>query len=174
MDTGWLKANVAQSFNPSWESRPSGTVSKKFVASLARFVSTPHGRAVPLEPPQGCEAVDITVVFQPLMGEPSLWNGDTHFDLDSRTDRFQPLMGEPSLWNDTVWVGMTLLDEFQPLMGEPSLWNPPLKPKSMFALQMFQPLMGEPSLWNWHNYGWWPPQSCRFNPSWESRPSGTE
>ena len=37
-------------FNPSWESRPSGTIGSDPGDNLRVSVSTPHGRAVPLEP----------------------------------------------------------------------------------------------------------------------------
>ena len=60
-------------FNPSWESRPSGTLMAMCQKGRCDVVSTPHGRAVPLEPIM--DALLYTVaLFQPLMGEPSLWN----------------------------------------------------------------------------------------------------
>ena len=61
-------------FNPSWESRPSGTWHCSDPRSGSYLVSTPHGRAVPLEltDPDGKNVWHD--LFQPLMGEPSLWN----------------------------------------------------------------------------------------------------
>ena len=38
------------------------------------YVSTPHGRAVPLEPDNITYGIPSDYEFQPLMGEPSLWN----------------------------------------------------------------------------------------------------
>ena len=86
-------------FNPSWESRPSGTrrlvkwvlitvvvstphgravplelFAEKSLVVGRGFVSTPHGRAVPLEPEFEPSWPPALPVFQPLMGEPSLWN----------------------------------------------------------------------------------------------------
>ncbi len=43
--------------------------------SLALQVSTPHGRAVPLEQFGTGKYGRTCNWFQPLMGEPSLWNG---------------------------------------------------------------------------------------------------
>ena len=51
----WNRVSMAQralveiGFNPSWESRPSGTQSVVVCNPSQRRVSTPHGRAVPLE-----------------------------------------------------------------------------------------------------------------------------
>ena len=63
------------SFNPSWESRPSGTEGVDQNRVERGFVSTPHGRAVPLELVK-CQIPYLggNIMFQPLMGEPSLWN----------------------------------------------------------------------------------------------------
>ena len=48
-------------FNPSWESRPSGTEKLVSLISANTVVSTPHGRAVPLEP--------ITLTTRPVIME---------------------------------------------------------------------------------------------------------
>ena len=131
------------------------------------------------------------------MGEPSLWNRhkDDSYNL---ANLFQPLMGEPSLWNSThMYHDTVYCRAFQPLMGEPSLWNH-IVPDYFGDNERFQPLMGEPSLWNLKQpliplpnplvstphgravplelghrpvVGFW---LVGFNPSWESRPSGTK
>ncbi len=166
------KEMASASFNPSWESRPSGTADLKNTGELAWFVSTPHGRAVPLELKANTAAAVGCSSFQPLMGEPSLWN--TSVGGSRRMAMwFQPLMGEPSLWNGNgdgyaesyphgfnpswesrpsgtaglEWYSL-LRRWFQPLMGEPSLWNP-LSGVYPGIIVKFQPLMGEPSLWNY-------------------------
>ncbi len=62
-------------------------------------VSTPHGRAVPVERRVLLIPQEADETFQPLMGEPSLWNPMPPAQVAQQPPMFQPLMGEPSLWN---------------------------------------------------------------------------
>ena len=80
---------VRKRFNPSWESRPSGTPGVALLATVPKM-------------------------FQPLMGEPSLWNIDLHGDTTPLL-WFQPLMGEPSLWNR----GIPLVEIIRGLVSTP-------------------------------------------------------
>ena len=89
------------------------------------IVSTPHGRAVPLEL--------VPVQLQRL-----------------RPCWFQPLMGEPSLWN----YGWRLQRRNYRSVSTPHGRAVPLEPSKPLKVDM--------------------PAPQRFNPSWESRPSGTK
>ncbi len=140
--------SFSTSFNPSWESRPSGTLPFMTAMLTPAPVSTPHGRAVPLELLRCLELLTRVIRFNPSWeSRPS---GTTECASPSPDDHlFQPLMGEPSLWNtETKNFAMVYILPFQPLMGEPSLWN-------IFFLLIA------------------PTVYTGFNPSWESRPSGT-
>ena len=136
------------------------------------MVSTPHGRAVPLER-RGSDWAGAGFWFQPLMGEPSLWNTvcncisrATRVFVSTPHGRAVPL----ELQEDVM--GLTPQETFQPLMGEPSLWNTRPARGEDAANQVSTPhgravplerasMMSVVTL------------SICFNPSWESRPSGT-
>ena len=60
-------------FNPSWESRPSGTQLAPWVwCRLCGF--NPSWESRPSGTVTECPPRAVRMVFQPLMGEPSLWN----------------------------------------------------------------------------------------------------
>ena len=80
----WVWGYGPSRFNPSWESRPSGTYFQIPKTDAELKVSTPHGRAVPLEPSVLNTGKETEVKFQPLMGEPSLWNSRAYILLEAR------------------------------------------------------------------------------------------
>ncbi len=88
------------SFNPSWESRPCGTPMRR---KYGTFI----------------------LAFQPLMGEPSLWNEVANYVYDPSHAGFNPSWESRPCGTETMMGMVTRTSSlFQPLMGEPSLWNP--------------------------------------------------
>ena len=148
---------VRQSDLSPWVSTPHGRAvplelnERQGMGHVRAEVSTPHGRAVPLELAISADALTVsTNGFQPLMGEPSLWNvsfprvtrrvsvvSTPHgravpLELATlekkcypKSFRFNPSWeSRPS---GTIFFSNAITSDsmFQPLMGEPSLWNAP-------------------------------------------------
>ena len=121
----WVQTPIALNiscFNPSWESRPSGTTATATRTPSPTLVSTPHGRAVPLERSNMSKRIFALFCFNPSWESRPSGTGTAPVGLHG-CQWFQPLMGEPSLWNEGSCLRFSVSDEFQPLMGEPSLWN---------------------------------------------------
>ncbi len=137
-------------FNPSWESRPCGT--RKIMTS---YLATRNGFNPSWES-RPCGTILVVSVLN--------WQ---------KTTRFQPLMGEPSLWNESVQllarVGLCCFNpswESRPCgtsrkcqeLKLPFGFNPSWESRPcgtcrfkllrVSVISRFQPLMGEPSLWN--------------------------
>ena len=111
------------------------------------MVSTPHGRAVPLELECSAEGGLSIAVSTPHGRAVPLEHG-TKINISSYSFCFNPSWeSRPS--GTFLLTSLTAVpSRFQPLMGEPSLWN--------------RELRANPEIL----------PKC-FNPSWESRPSGT-
>ncbi len=137
-------------FNPSWESRPCGTNLITFPPEIPPRVSTPHGRAVPVELLHAIVNAPRGVGFNPSWESRPCGTSDVESTDGNLTVSFNPSWESrpcgTNHWNDSHSYPYFL---FQPLMGEPSLWN--LLPRFETPTAMV--------------FG--------FNPSWESRPCGT-
>ena len=120
----------------------------RYIAGENNYVSTPHGRAVPLEPTtqESCKIKSKCV--------------------STPHGRAVPLELVTSQETTTLVYGFNPSWESRPsgTDGQGS---------QDYLAKKFQPLMGEPSLWNIALYAIWSFVVPCFNPSWESRPSGT-
>ena len=111
-------------FNPSWESRPSGTTYCHSGNPERTTSFNPSWESRPSGTSQGDDEEKPDETFQPLMGEPSLWNDRWRVHWTPCRFGFNPSWeSRPSGTGQLHRSHQVIEATFQPLMGEPSLWN---------------------------------------------------